>query len=288
MAKSASFVRSGVCGALALVVLAGCGSSEQTALQVVQAAATETAHADTARMLMTIESDGLTTGDQPALTANGVVDFGETRGRFTIDFGKITNGLIDGEAEYLFDATTIYFRFPPGIASELPGDTPWWRFDFTDVGDEIGVDLDSLAQFRSNDPTAVLQYLRGSGEVIEVRDNEIVRGARTTHYKAALDLTKAREQVPDELQQAYDQATAQLGVDTLPAEVWVDEEGRLRMLTFTVDLAKAALPNGAKATGTLRMTMELYQFGVDADLSPPPADQVGDLETLISRQAGGS
>ena len=53
---------------------------------------------------------------------------------------------------------------------------------------------------------------------------------------------------------------AGLGVDTLPAEIWVDEG----------------------------MTMELYDFGAEVDVSAPPPDQVGDLKKLIQAGQGGS
>jgi hypothetical protein len=269
------------------VLVAGCGDGEPTPLAVVRAAASETTQADTARISMTMEAGGVLPGDDPAFSAEGVVDFSARRGRFTIDFAKITQGLVPGEAEYLVDGTTIYFRFPPAVARELPDDKVWWRFDFDDVGKELGIDLESLASLQSNDPTAVLQFLRGSGEVTEV-GRETLRGADTTHYRATLDLARARESVPEDVREAYDQATATLGVDTLPAEIWVDEEGRMRKLTFSVDLSKAKLPDGASASGVLHMTMELYDFGVRVDVAAPPADQVGELRTLIEAQQKGS
>jgi hypothetical protein len=292
MAKCAKFVRGGAVAVASLVLpalLAGCGSSPTTPLAVVQAAAAETAGADTARVTMTMEPDGLLTGDS-AIKAEGAMDFAANRGRISMDLGTISGGLIPGEVEYLFDGTAVYFRLPTALTGALPASKPWLRLDFDDVGDELGFDLEGIEQFRSNDPTAMLHYLRGSGEVTEV-GNEEIRGVVTTRYQATLDLTKARDQVPEGARGAYDQARAQLGVDTLPAEIWVDDEGRMRKLALTVDYSKAENPDGSpRDLGKLRMTMtmELYDFGADVDVSPPPADQVGDLKTLIEEQVGGS
>jgi hypothetical protein len=236
-------------------------------------------------MTITVDVEGVARGADTSFTMDGAVDFAANRGRFSLDLGASTAGLVAGKAEVLFDGSTIYFRFPPQITSQLDGGQTWLKLDLAAFGDEVGVDLESLASVQSSDPTTVLQYLRGSGEVTEV-GREQVRGVDTTRYRATLDLTKAREHVREEARQAYDQATAQLGVDTLPADVWVDEEGRLRKLTFAVDLSKVQTPSDVQASGTYRMTMELYDFGTDVELQLPPPERVGDLAELTRRERG--
>ena len=53
--------------------------------------------------------------------------------------------------------------------------------------------------------------------------------------------------------------------------MWVDDKGRVRKLHYDV-------PGDAGS-----VTMELYDFGVAVDATPPPADQVADLGALLGR-----
>jgi hypothetical protein len=62
--------------------------------------------------------------------------------------------------------------------------------------------------------------------------------------------------------------------------VWIDDEGRMRTMLQTIDLSKVAGAEGG--AGALTTTFELYDFGTDLDVKPPPADQVGDGTALLA------
>jgi hypothetical protein len=64
----------------------------------------------------------------------------------------------------------------------------------------------------------------------------------------------------------------------VPKEVWVDDDGLVRRMKLAYDDMRFA----AGQRGDMAMTMELYDFGVDADVEPPPARQVVDIEQLMN------
>ncbi len=59
-----------------------------------------------------------------------------------------------------------------------------------------------------------------------------------------------------------------------PADVWIDEQGRLRKIHYAVTLK---VPEDMEATATqmtIETTQELFDFGVTVKVTPPPANQV--------------
>jgi hypothetical protein len=63
----------------------------------------------------------------------------------------------------------------------------------------------------------------------------------------------------------------------LPAEAWIDGDGYLRKMT----LAFAGLA-GASDAG-FDLTMEMFDFGAEVDVEPPPADEVTDITDLATK-----
>lgn len=68
----------------------------------------------------------------------------------------------------------------------------------------------------------------------------------------------------------------------MPTEVWVDEDGRVRRVRM--EYADVATGEGASADVTV--TTELYDFGADVRVEPPPPDRV--LNLGEGSGAGGS
>ena len=95
--------------------------------------------------------------------------------------------------------------------------------------------------------TESLEYLRSVADVSEV-GAETVRGVDTTHYRATVHLTKLG--APPEY-------------DRYPVEVWVDEDGRTRRYNHH--------PVGSDE---LTYEWEFFDFGVDVELAPPPAEKI--------------
>jgi hypothetical protein len=119
-----------------------------------------------------------------------------------------------------------------------------------------------------------LEYLQGVSSDARVEGHETLRGANTTRYAATLDLGRALTRIHDSARRAIVQhALDQFGIAKLPARVWIDDAGRLRKLTLSMDLSGAAARFGAAPGSHPRIveSMELFDFGVPVDVQAPAA-----------------
>ena len=254
----------GVVAGVALLIGACRGAGDDPA-QIVRAAASKTEAADSSRLAVTVDVHQGTR--QGAVTAEGAFDYGTRRGRMSMDIPGL------GALDAIADGSVLYMKFPAALAQRLPGGKPWVKLDVEAAARQSGFDVSELSQVQQGDPTQALQYLRGASDDVRKVGEEDLRGAHTTHYTATLDLKKAASSLSGARRTAYDRAIAKLGRSRLPADVWIDDAGRARKLSFTQDAAD--------------VTLELYDFGVDVQAAPPPASDVVDLAELLGGgQAG--
>lgn len=249
---------------LAVALVAGaCGGDGTDPGQVVRAAASKTTAAESSRIALTV------TGSKPdgTVTGEGAFEYATRRGTMTMELPGM------GTMDAVLDGLVFYLKFPTEVAAQIPGGKPWVTFDLERLGKQAGFDLGQVAQAQQGDPTQALDYLRGASDDVKKVGTEDVRGVETTHYRATLDLSKAAAQLSGEQRKAIDGAISTLRTKTIPTDVWIDADGRARRLTYSTTKPKASV------------TIELFDFGVDVDASPPPPDQVTDLNELLG-QAG--
>jgi hypothetical protein len=264
--------------ALALAALPlACGGGESLSPQAAVAqAATKYEEAGSSRVSMSATIKDVPGGP---FTFTGEGEFDRERGHMTMDMselGAATGGAFAGELEMILEDLVMYMKFPEAITQQLPGGKSWVRIDLREAGKELGIDLEELMQVQQSDPTQALQYLRGASDDFEEVGEEDVRGVATTHYRGTIDLRKAAEQLPEEARESFERAIDLIGVANLPFEVWIDEDGMARRMKYEQPLAGA---DGEE--GTMALTMELFDFGVDVDVEPPPSDEVIDIQELI-------
>ena len=268
---------------LAMALFAGaCGKGGD---QVLAAAGEATVDAGTSRMAMTVSASApaaasptdpaaaaVPSSEDFELSLEGVIDYETGHGILTMDMGALgIPGAPAGEAEMRLLGSVIYMRMP---GSELGG-RPWIKFDLETLGEDGQSPVPGLNP-ASNDPRGVLDALRGvSGEVKDV-GGEKIRGVDTTHYRASVDIEKAQEAVPEERRDDFATFSEQLGIDTLPIDVWVDEEGRARRFAYEIEAPAA----GDDATGMVTLVIDLYDFGVAVDVEAPPEAEVTDFGEL--------
>lgn len=266
---------------LALVVGSACGGDgEKTPQQVIASAPAETVEARSSKVALNVSVDG--GAETVDFKGDGVFDFKAQRGRLVLDLSSLGLPGAAGTTEIVFNADLVFMKLP----FDLPQlkDRPWVKIDLRDLDELSGIDVSQLRQIQSNDPTAALNYLRGVTDKVQVVGREDVRGQKTTHYKALIDLKKAAKEVPTELKDDINQIIGQLGSQTIDSDVWIDGEGRLSKLQYSVDLSKVNAPTkkGEQAPkGLLTATFELFDFGTEAEVADPPPDQVTDLKDLI-------
>jgi hypothetical protein len=249
--------------------VAGCGAADDFNPDVVAQAADKTASAGGAKMSMVEQIQGQT------VRATGFVDSRGRTGRMHLQLPGSA-----GAMDAVFLKSVMYMHFPPAIQDKVADGKAWAKIDLQRVGKKQGIDLQALQSTSSNDPSSQLDQLRGAGNVKKV-GTEKVRGTATTHYKATLDLRKAAERAPaaqrEAARRSIDNLVKQTGQSTIPVEVWIDKQGRARRMSFD---------EAIKGT-SLKLTMELYDFGTREAVKAPPASETKDLTDLAAKGAGG-
>jgi hypothetical protein len=263
---------------LAVAGCSGDGSDEPSGVEALLAAApTKTIEAGSARIAVDASIQGQRRG---TFAGEGAFAFETERGRLQLDLGPL--GLAGAsDTEVLLDADVVYLK----LGGALPGlgQRPWVRIDLGALKPGQGDGIEALRQLRANDPRAVINELRGaSGDAAEV-GKEAVRGTDTTHYRTTVDLDDAASASPPSVRDDLAEVARQLGTSKLAMEAWLDAEGRIRRLQYTIDLADLDDDAPAKRTGTGMVVarLELYEFGVEVAVEPPPEDQTTDLAELL-------
>jgi integrase len=149
-------------------------------------------------------------------------------------------------------------KLPSQFASELGG-KPWVKVDVNALLKQAGVDVDiaSLAQGQSNDPTQGLSMVRGADSVIKVGPEQ-VRGDDTTHYKIIVNLDKAIAEAPADERDMLSKVAAIYTVRTFPVDLWLDSEGRVHRFQQTIDPSTEIPPAGVFAVRDQRPTPYLW------------------------------
>jgi hypothetical protein len=265
-----------------LLALAGCGTKAADAATIVRSAPAKTTDAKTARMALTVDGTSGTTNINA--TGDGVIDIVGKRGDLTMDVGQA--GL--GKLHVLMFGTNFYMQLPAQLQGQIPGGKPFLKIDLAAASKQQGIDLGALSQ-QNPDASSQLAFLNGAGADFKKVGTEKIRGTATTHYAGTVDLAKAAAAVKTpEQKTALEKAQQQLGISTFPMDVWVDGQGRMRKMTYQMDLSKAAAQNGSQPGGVMHATMELFDYGVKVNVTEPPPDQVTDLSALLGQLGGGS
>src|SRR5918912_1076020 len=127
-------------------------------------------------------------------------------------------------------------------------------------GRAMGIDLNSLMQSSTGDPTQMLRYLESASTGVQKIGAETVTGAATTHYSSVVDLDKLAQARPHEKSsiRRLEQLT---GVHDIPVDVWVDGDGYVRKL-------KESLTTPAPQMKMV-ISLQLSAFGKHVTISPP-------------------
>jgi hypothetical protein len=256
---------------LALVLLPGDGRSTETidlatgpGAQAINAAYQATTKAGTARGVLTVDHGNSN------VTATGVGDLDTGAGRAEVDL--VEPGSSRGvHVTVIRTADAIYAKLPVG-ANPLSATAQWVSVDAATLARLAQMAAGDLGAQVTGSPVDALSYLKAISGDVQVVGPDEVRGEPTTRYRGAIDAKKVAEQLPAQLQAHAAQATGQVG-QTIPADLWLDAEGRLRKLVLTTEEAPGRTPT--------TLTIVLWDFGAPVDATPPPADQVVDVGGLL-------
>jgi hypothetical protein len=258
--------------ATATVVLSACGAEDLSPETIANAAkATSEAGGSRMEMNLTMATPG---GEDIEMTGQGVMDMAGKRGRLTVDLSQVPGG--QGELEQVFDGFVIWMRMPV-FEGQLPDGKSWVRLDIEEVSKEYGVDISQFPQ-AGNDPTKMLDYMRAAGDV-EKEGEEGVRGVPTTHYAATVDFRDYPELAPEsqraEAEKSIDRLIELAGQHEFDVEVWIGNDDLVRRMRMEMPMN----PPGGQDLDMV-IDYELYDFGTDVDIAPPPADDVVDYSEI--------
>lgn len=272
---------------LAVAFASGCGGDELSPDAAVAQAASKTTEAGSSRVSFSAAMSGSALPDPLEFGGEGEFNYETQTGRLSYDMSELIPGAGSSEIEMIQQGLVLYMNFPEGTDAELPEGKQWVKFDLAALGEESGVDLGQLSQLNQGDPSQMLRYLRGASEGVEEVGEDEVRGTDTTHYRAEVDIDKAIEQslddVPAEAREGVRHSAKRLreliGAKTIPVGIWIDGEGLTRRMKLEYDMD---VP-GQSGELHMEMTMEFFDFGVEVDAKPPPAEETVDIQTLIGQ-----
>jgi len=186
----------------------------------------------------------------------------------------------DFKFEVVLDGLVMYMRMP-FLADKLPGGKEWVKIDLREAASQVpGLDLDQFMQFANNGPQTTLEYLEGVSGPIEPVGTETVHGARTTQYRTSIDVAKMTNAVPEGQREALgsmiDQLVKQTGLDSIPVDVWVGEDGLVRKLVMTLTMKQP----GGSDSATASMTFELFDYGEPVHITLPLSSDTADYRSL--------
>ncbi|MFD7712804.1 hypothetical protein ACFV6E_41585 [Streptomyces sp. NPDC059785] len=246
------------------------GGQGASGSQAVRAAYRKTAAADTAKAAVVTKATA--DGKTVAVRGSGVMNLakGDSRMTLTSQGQEMEQRVHDG----------VVFQKPPAEQrAGLPTGKTW-----------MSVDLAKLNRSGSggggqvSDPAESFAYTKAvrDGEVTK-KGTDTVDGVRTTHYRVEVDvrtLAGGDESEADRLRE-------QLGTSSLPLDLWLDDEGRLRQETVRLTVRQAGSGQQKTQQVTTATTLRFSDFGTEADVEAPPAENTVDVTDKLARSAGG-
>lgn len=260
--------------AIPATAAAGCGaaSTVQNAVDPVAQAAEHAAGAGGAQMTLHLQITAA--GQSIPIDGSGVVDQRAGEGRFAMTFAAPGTGTM--QMEEILAGHTIYLHLPAALgAAAIPGGKPWVKLDLQKFGKAMGVNFDALRQAGGDQLGQYLSFLRGAGGAQAV-GTETVRGVQTTHYQAYIDFNKAEQKLGGALKGALKKLQDQLGVGSMPVDVWIDRNQLVRRVT-------AQLHTQGSVPVSMDMEMDVLRYHVPVDVTPPDASQVFDGTSLATK-----
>lgn len=193
--------------------------------------------------------------------AEGVIDF-ETA-NLSLEFDLEAQGIpgANGTAEIRQIGDVFYV--------EVPGAQRWIELDATGIAETLG-DPSGLRSAVGASPMALLDLLLGTEQARRIGSTE-VRKVEVEHFTANVDVAAAAAASQGESRAALERLSEQMAQTALPLEVWIDDDDRVIRMRIPVILESTReQPDPPRIT----TTVELFDFGLDVSVEPPPAEQI--------------
>ena len=237
----------------ALTMLSGCGGGVDASLLATAARNTEAAGGAELAMRMTVIVDG----QEVAMTGGGVEDARGRRGHFNLTAPGF------GELEMVADGFTLYVRMDELRAAV---GKEWIKMDLTRIGDELGIDMESVGQIGQG-AAEQLGWLKAASDGVSEHGTDTVVGVEATHYSATVDLRRYPDLAPEGQREVVRKSVERLieltGQSEVPMDVWIDADQRVRRIEWE------QTEHAAGTDVRTEMVIEYIRFGVPFDIDIP-------------------
>ena len=217
------------------------------------------------------------------VSANGVVDQGQAD--ITTNLSSILsaaglpadNGSV--ELRYLEEnGNPVVYVNAPALSAMIPGGQSWVRLDLEQASKSAGFDLNQMIAQAAQSPTDALDLLKTAGSVQTV-GTETLDGTQTTHYQATIDLAKAAGMIGSDAQQSVQHMIDQGGPSTVPADVWIGDDGYVRKVTVDDTVGTGT------DSATVHLNLGFSNYGTAVNVTAPPSSDTFDATGLVAMAA---
>lgn len=278
----------------ALALAAGVALAALPAAEAAQpplpAAVVKTSKAGSFRFAFALSVTGggqlLPNGKPLALTGRGAVDTRRSSGHVTVNLGALASALggatggakVPSTVDVIVLDNVLYVRFP-ALAQQVAPGKEWLKLDPGKLPKSAtgGINLSQLGQVN---PKQALSALQAAVKTEEL-GSESVRGVSATRYRATIDVARAVAALPKAKRAEALKAVKQLGLTSIPVDAWVDGSGYLRRIAAALTL------EAQRAPVTMKISMDLFDFGKPVRIAAPPAAKVADATQLLTQLLGG-
>lgn len=260
-------------GLLAGVALAACGSparpaSPRAAVMDAFARTVSTGSAHVDAVVVAVEG-----GRTFRIQTTGVVDLHDDTAELTSSLPNI------GTVDVRLLPGALYEKLPAGIAAQVPDGKSWLALSLAHLSAVLAKSprLAALVSAATSDNPGAELSLLAKGAISSARPvgPAVVDGVATTQYTVVLDATRLTQHLS-----ATERSDLQALINgkSLTLQVWVDGSGRVRQVSFAERISAAV---GGGAAGSTSVTLDYSHFGPAVHISPPPADQTFNFDTLL-------
>lgn len=245
------------------LALSACGKATRTAdaVDLIAGFAQRARDARTFRMAIEGRISGL--GQTASFEQTGAYDLERRLGRFTMDLSRVGFG---DAVEMVVTPTLLYMEVPSSLPVEIPPGKRWMRF-------EVPRRFNPLTP---SDPARYFDLLAGLASDVTEKGKATVRGVSTTEYGIVVEIDEVVALAPESQRDSVREAYSSLG-ETIPMRVWLGDDGLVYRVRFAVDIP----------TGSVTLSMEMFDYGEPVRIEEPPAEEVFDAPEAFGRTFSG-
>ncbi len=143
----------------------------------------------------------------------------------------------------------------------------------TEAG-EIGADDVNLGMDFVDPDELLARFADGQGTITEV-GSETLRGTTTTRYRVVVDAQALAAGMTAEERAEFEGDFGSLdGLAELPFDIWIGDDGLTRKFSIAIGAEVMGPGPDAEDIESVSMVFEMWDYGADVGIAPPPADLI--------------